>query len=97
MKTKFTAGPWRLGKNAMGDEATVWAAKPGLCIVALFDSRMGDDLPPRRENAANAHLIVTAPELFDFIATLENDDGKIPAWLWEKRNALLAKATGETP
>lgn len=38
-----------------------------------------------------------APDLYDFIATLENDDRAIPAWLWGKRNALLAKARGERP
>lgn len=40
-------------------------------------------------------LIAAAPALYDFIATLENDDGKIPDWLWTKRDALLAKARGE--
>ena len=42
-------------------------------------------------------LLASAPDLYDFIATLENDDGKIPDWLWAKREALLAKARGEQP
>lgn len=42
-------------------------------------------------------LIAAAPALYDFVATLENDDGKIPAWLWAQRETLLARARGETP
>jgi hypothetical protein len=45
---------------------------------------------------ANAELIVKAvnmhDELVEFIENLENDDGSIPAKIWEWRNSILQKA-----
>lgn len=40
-------------------------------------------------------LLASAPQLYDFIASMENDDGRVPSWLWDRRLALLAKARGE--
>jgi len=35
-------------------------------------------------------------EMYDMLASIENDDNKIPAWLWDKIQATLAKARGES-
>jgi hypothetical protein len=62
--TKYTAGPWRLGDDALhGKALTIWAAEPGMCITSVFDSSMGPDAPPMREALANARLIASAPQL----------------------------------
>lgn len=40
-------------------------------------------------------LHATAPELLEWIKTLENDNGVIPDWLWKQRAKLIGKAEGE--
>lgn len=90
---RFTLGPW----TSQGWVPTwmyipVKDARFNVVCTMCPDAAHGYT---RDEVEANARLIAAAPDLYDFIATLENDDGKIPAWLWERRNALLAKASGE--
>lgn len=87
----FSLGPWRVTKLAGSKKLNVEQADQPHLIVAMVISGMNG-----LEHAANAALIATAPDLYDFIATLENDDGRIPDWLWQKRNALLAEARGES-
>lgn len=47
------------------------------------------------ELLSNAHLISAAPEMYDLLATIENDNGQVPEWLWLKIQDCLAKARGE--
>lgn len=47
------------------------------------------------EAEASAHLIAAAPELYDMLASIENDAGQIPPEFWKKIQATLAKARGE--
>ena len=49
---------------------------------------------PRGAQYANMDLIAAAPEMYEALASIENDDGKIPAAIWAMRNAALAKARG---
>ena len=44
---------------------------------------------------ANAQLISAAPDLFEALINIENDDNRIPATIWEMRNKALNKALGE--
>src|SRR5262245_3728906 len=76
---KFTPGPWRATDQGEGPRGK----SLGYCISAARGFPLF--IVPRGNTQvnANAHLIAAAPELYDFIAALENDDGKIPAWLWE--------------
>ena len=46
-------------------------------------------------NQANAHLIAAAPEMYDLLSTIENDNEQVPEWLWNKIQETLAKARGE--
>lgn len=87
----FTKGPWfvEIRKDEDGPMVMANHRGPGSLFCVCQPNYWADNA------MADAHLIGAAPELYDFIATLENDDGAIPAWLWEKRNALLAKARGE--
>lgn len=36
------------------------------------------------------------PEMYDVLDSIENDDGKVPGFLWDRIQAVLAKARGET-
>jgi hypothetical protein len=86
----FTPGSYRAdGPDPFGDYNIV--PKGQFLAVAAVVSNMR----PEAEVAANAALFEAAPELYDFIATIENDDGAIPKWLWDQREALLARARGE--
>lgn len=90
---KFTPGPWPMkntgdGKRIIIGEGLVEGPN-GYEVAEVYS----DDCP-REVAEANARLIAAAPDLYDFVATIENDDGKIPDWLWKKRNALLARARG---
>lgn len=93
-----TPGPWRPSKGCKGEIfGAVVADHPvpgmrGSGAVGYYGGHLvAESIAP-----LNRPLIYTAPDLYDFIATLENDDGKIPAWLWDKRENLLARARGET-
>ena len=48
-----------------------------------------------QEEQANAQLISAAPDLFEALINIENDDNRIPATIWEMRNKALNKALGE--
>ena len=37
-----------------------------------------------------------APELYEALASIENDNGTIPEAIWNMRNSALAKARGES-
>lgn len=94
-RPQFTPGPYR----AIG--SAIYADTPQVVDPARFKG-FGEPEPGRGYLIAESiphketrDLLKAAPELYDFIDTLENDDGKIPGWLWAKREALLAKARGE--
>lgn len=36
-----------------------------------------------------------ADEMYELLETIENDDGKIPEWLWDMMQQVKAKARGE--
>ena len=42
---------------------------------------------------ANAKLIAAAPEMIDILSTIENDNGGIPDWLWNRIKDVIKKAT----
>ena len=46
------------------------------------------------ERNSNAHLIAAAPDLLEALETIENDDGKIPGWLWDRITKAVARAKG---
>ena len=48
-----------------------------------------------KEKTARFALNAAAPEMYDLLSTIENDDGKIPKWLWDKIQAVLSKARDE--
>ena len=44
---------------------------------------------------ANAYLIAAAPEMYEFIESIENDLGLLPDFMVEMREKVLKKARGE--
>lgn len=94
-----TRGPWRLGggNGSMASSAVV-ADYPvpgmgGSDAVEYYGGHLvAESIAPQ-----NRAIIAAAPDLYDWIATIENDDGAIPDWLWKQREGLLAKARGEQP
>ncbi|WMT85613.1 hypothetical protein NO932_11805 [Pelagibacterium sp. 26DY04] len=96
MRGKFTKGPYR----AIG--SAIYADHPQEVDPAVYRGftepegerkyLIAESIPhkPTRD------LLSAAPHLYDFVASLENDDGSLPAWVWEWRNRLLAYAHGET-
>ena len=107
MKTKITPGIWeqshRKGRNGMYS-TEVYSADTKKTIATLSWYAM----PPQRElidgeyklvtrsyREANAQLISAAPDLFEALLNIENDDNRIPATIWEMRNKALNKALGE--
>ena len=68
--------------------------EPGEAIVAGGAYSDQVEALYRDIHDANKRLIAAAPEMYEFIRSLENDDGRVPAAIWELRNAVLAKIEG---
>lgn len=87
---KFTPGPWIVCPDVGLQIPVASVAKEGLKrnVSHVAGIRNG-------EGAANAHLIAAAPDLYEALDNLENDDGSIPDHAWKLVQAALAKARGE--
>ncbi len=86
-KAKFTEGEWYYS-HVKGDSKKFVMCN-GMRIATC-------PINSGRTNAkSNANLIAAAPEMYDVLSTIENDDGIIPEWLWDKIQTTLAKARGE--
>jgi hypothetical protein len=103
---KFTKGPWHWSPYKdvdgfyglySGDQPVVYPQRcndgdDGNAWFSTDESYYGETALTE----ADSHLIAAAPEMYDMLASIENDDNKIPAWLWDKIQATLAKARGES-
>ena len=87
-----TAGPWRAGTacGSVVSDHPIDGGVPGSDALEYY----GGHLIAESVSGCNVPVIIAAPEMLDWIKTLENDDGKIPEWLWKQRAALIAKAEG---
>jgi len=62
MEAKFTKGPWGVREHGVQNLYNVVAQHAGIASVALWESgEPGNDV----EALANAHLIATAPEMYE--------------------------------
>lgn len=80
---KFTPGPWSFIQENHIQYALLRAEDKRICI---FKSRPEE---------YDANLIAAAPDLYEALDNLENDDGSIPDHAWKLVQAALAKARGE--
>lgn len=101
MTTKHTPGPWIVSPYGDGFEVDSAA---GLCIAQTQQLRQTKRKEDHAERKANARLIAAAPELLDKLRTMTSlvrlDYGNLDADVWQEiqeTEALIAKATGETP
>ena len=90
MSEKWTKGPWRVYPPG--------ASVPhyDVCARVVSDRPSGRAVHYDPISDADAHLIAAAPDLYEALASIENDDGRIPAAIWAKREAALKKARGDT-
>ena len=93
MKTQFTKGEWAIREINKTREWVDIGSKKGIILRSFW----GDKKPivNEREAKANARLISAAPDLFEALINIENDDNRIPATIWKMRNKALNKALGE--
>lgn len=88
-ETRFTPGPWRLcahlrdhDKCPCGYRGGIWGADGGHIVCEMGSEptpgQEGLEPPryPREVEFANAHLIVTAPEMHDALAPFADIDGE---------------------
>lgn len=91
--SKHSPGPWEVVtvKKAPSPLFTICAGSQPVC-----DMYRGVDKSDGLIEA-DAALIAAAPELLEALESIENDDGHIPAPIWEKVCAALDKAKGGRP
>lgn len=67
-----------------------WIMNGAMVVGSVY----GPQSDKRQEQ--RAHLIAAAPDMYEALANLENDDGHIPPSAWKLVQDALAKARGET-
>lgn len=76
--------PWK-GKLTIMSGRWIWSPQRD-CIAEASSADQARALVHR----ANMY-----EELVDLIATIENDDRKIPEWLWDRVQTVLSRARGD--
>lgn len=79
-EVKFTKGPWKLSENR--DSYLIASENTGFSICY---TTLSEDV-----DKYNAHLIAAAPEMYEFLGSLQLDVANDC-----KRDEILAKARGE--
>ena len=86
-ETKFTPGPWKAQLDEFGQ---MIVECPQNKLITLL-------LPDDNENYVDdAHLIATAPELYNALELLLSAQGRIEEKAIKMAQAALAKARGES-
>jgi hypothetical protein len=91
-KQTFTPGPWRPGILGGCVVANFPTSNPGSghdAIDYYGGHLVAESIPPQ-----NVNLISAAPEMFEALSNLENDDMSIPPAIWDMVQSALKKATG---
>ena len=93
--TKFTPGPWEKEYALLNGEP-IYSIGPSenmedYRVAMVFDEAGGDD----STHEANAHLIASAPDMYEFIRKFLEDDW-IDKEIFKEAYDILAKARGET-
>jgi len=92
---KYTPGPWRwLKASSANGPKTDGLYGPN--NEPVVEGRWCNDGTADAEPStpANGALISAAPDLLEALKSIENDDERIPASIWEMRNAAISKAEG---
>lgn len=97
--TFFTPGPWRVFDDAgfndgyIGVSMASHSRSPNNYETGHIWYCKVEYLEADAEILATAALIAAAPDLYEALASIEND-GSIPDAIWALRNKALAKARG---
>ena len=90
MKTQFTKGKWiETIHDYIKGEIFIYCNEKPIIRIAI------NNYATKSEAKANAKLISAAPDLFEALINIENDDNRIPSTIWEMRNKAINKALGE--
>lgn len=90
---KFTPGPW---VASLGSLIRVFQKGTGAVIAGVHRQGRYTGEYRHKPIEANAHLIAAAPDMYEALNNLENDDGKaMPPSAWKLVQDALAKARGE--
>lgn len=85
---KGTKGKWGISSNNQDQIES----QDGINICDCWS--MGDNrFPDELEMKANALLISKAPEMLEVLENIENDNGSIPAFMWEMIKKVIKQAT----
>ena len=88
--SNHTPGPWHQEANTQecDDRGGFFVCHPetvcedtAICMV---------------EEEADANLIAAAPDMLEALENIENDDGSIPAGIWDLAEKAIAKAKGQS-
>lgn len=97
---KHTEGPWQIEDLEKGD--AIYVTVPGKTICILYRYFACPTAPNETENKANAHLIVTAPQMLECLTELTDlIDGLCKAGYptgrssYFKAISVIKKAKGE--
>lgn len=86
---KHTPGPWVYGRDGITGPDGRRIEATGLALI--LGARSQDDVAFQ-----NARLIAAAPDMFEALSNIENDDGKaMPPSAWKLVQDALKKARGE--
>ena len=90
MKTRFTKGKWiETIHDYIKGEIFIYCNEKPIIRIAI------NNYSKKSEAKANAKLISAAPDLFEALINIENDDNRIPSTIWEMRNKAINKALGD--
>lgn len=82
-----------IDENNVAIAETLNEMNAGRAIKKKYDILSFDDIDVIK---ANAHLIAAAPDMYEALSNLENDDGKqMPPSAWKLVQDALKKARGE--
>jgi hypothetical protein len=91
----YTPGPWRW---EITDDCILLLSSVkseiGYSIIMgeYFGTGHNETFMP---DGKDADLIAVTPEMYEIIDTLENDNGSIPDWLWQKILDVKKRMGGE--
>lgn len=94
MTGEHTPGPWHLTQwDTLRDSVLIQSDREWHIATLPMNSLSG---VPKEQRMPNAHLIAAAPDMYEALQNLENDDGKsMPKSAWDMCQNALKKARGE--
>ena len=93
-----TPGPWEWIEDKFNGGYSGVVGKDNAEVLFPNHRNDGDDGDAWFEDfpsEADRNLIAAAPDMYEALRSIENDDGSIPNTIWEMAQKALAKAEGK--